>query len=85
LNRPGKNRESIGDDIQSGLAELESYGQMILANQAYFLLSPSNDIALVLRGDGITDSSLAPLLKLFPVTHTYTHSMSHSNIDESGR
>ena len=32
LNRPGKSRESIGDDIQSGLAELESYGQMILAN-----------------------------------------------------
>ena len=32
LNRPGKSRENIGDDIQSGLAELESYGQMILAN-----------------------------------------------------
>lgn len=32
LNRPGKSRENIGDDLQSGLAELESYGQMILAN-----------------------------------------------------
>ncbi len=29
---PRKSRENIGDDIQSGLAELESYGQMILAN-----------------------------------------------------
>ncbi|PLY47851.1 alkene reductase [Lelliottia sp. F153] len=32
LNRPGKSREAIGDDVESGFAELESYGQMILAN-----------------------------------------------------
>lgn len=32
LNRPGRTRDAIGADIAAGLAELESYGQMILAN-----------------------------------------------------
>lgn len=32
LNRPGRPREQIGADIESGLAELEAYGQMALAN-----------------------------------------------------
>ncbi|MCW1383698.1 alkene reductase [Novosphingobium sp. KCTC 2891] len=32
LNRPGRPREDIGADVASGLADLESYGQMILAN-----------------------------------------------------
>jgi 2,4-dienoyl-CoA reductase-like NADH-dependent reductase (Old Yellow Enzyme family) len=32
LNRPGRPREQIGADVASGLAELESYGQMPLAN-----------------------------------------------------
>ncbi|GLQ97258.1 alkene reductase [Dyella mobilis] len=32
LNRPGRLREQIGSDITAGLADLESYGQMILAN-----------------------------------------------------
>jgi len=32
LNRPGRPRERIGADIASGLADLESYGQMALAN-----------------------------------------------------
>ena len=32
LNRPGRPREEIGADIESGLAELEAYGQMVLAN-----------------------------------------------------
>jgi len=32
LNRPGRPRERIGADVASGFAELESYGQMILAN-----------------------------------------------------
>lgn len=32
LNRPGRPREQIGSDVASGLAELEAYGQMILAN-----------------------------------------------------
>lgn len=32
LNRPSRPREQIGADVASGLAELESYGQMVLAN-----------------------------------------------------
>lgn len=32
LNRPGRVRAEIGDDIESGLADLEAYGQMVLAN-----------------------------------------------------
>ena len=32
LNRPGQSRENIGTDLESGLADLEAYGQMILAN-----------------------------------------------------
>ena len=32
LNRPERPRDEIGNDIASGLAELESYGQMTLAN-----------------------------------------------------
>jgi 2,4-dienoyl-CoA reductase-like NADH-dependent reductase (Old Yellow Enzyme family) len=32
LNRPGRPREQIGDDVASGLADIESYGAMILAN-----------------------------------------------------
>ncbi|MCW2319004.1 2,4-dienoyl-CoA reductase-like NADH-dependent reductase (Old Yellow Enzyme family) [Rhodoblastus acidophilus] len=32
VNRPGSPRENIGADVDSGLAELEAYGQMILAN-----------------------------------------------------
>ncbi|HVI87409.1 MAG TPA: alkene reductase [Dongiaceae bacterium] len=32
LNRPGRPRDQIGADIATGLADLESYGQMVLAN-----------------------------------------------------
>jgi 2,4-dienoyl-CoA reductase-like NADH-dependent reductase (Old Yellow Enzyme family) len=32
LNRPDRPREQIGNDVASGLADLESYGQMVLAN-----------------------------------------------------
>lgn len=32
LNRPGRPRDEIGADIASGLADLEAYGQMVLAN-----------------------------------------------------
>jgi N-ethylmaleimide reductase len=32
LNRPGRAREQIGEDIAAGLADLEAYGQMVLAN-----------------------------------------------------
>ncbi|MEB2848038.1 alkene reductase [Endobacterium cereale] len=32
LNRPGRPREQIGADVKTGLADIESYGAMILAN-----------------------------------------------------
>ncbi|EIN0285734.1 alkene reductase [Salmonella enterica subsp. enterica serovar Newport] len=32
LNRPGRSRDQIGMDIASGLADLEAYGAMVLAN-----------------------------------------------------
>lgn len=32
LNRSGRPREEIGADVASGLADLEAYGQMVLAN-----------------------------------------------------
>jgi 2,4-dienoyl-CoA reductase-like NADH-dependent reductase (Old Yellow Enzyme family) len=32
LNRPGRPRDQIGADVVSGLADLEAYGQMVLAN-----------------------------------------------------
>lgn len=32
LNRPGRPREQIGQDAKAGLADLEAYGQMVLAN-----------------------------------------------------
>jgi len=32
LNRPGRPRDEIGADVASGLAEVEAYGQMVLAN-----------------------------------------------------
>lgn len=32
LNRPGRRRTEIGTDVASALADLEAYGQMVLAN-----------------------------------------------------
>jgi 2,4-dienoyl-CoA reductase-like NADH-dependent reductase (Old Yellow Enzyme family) len=32
LNRPGRPREQVGADVASGLADLEAYGAMVLAN-----------------------------------------------------
>jgi len=32
LNRPGRQRNQIGADVASGVADLEAYGQMVLAN-----------------------------------------------------
>ena len=32
VNRGGRSRDQIGDDVASGLADLEAYGQMVLAN-----------------------------------------------------
>src|SRR6202167_3650676 len=33
VNRPGRPRDQIGADVASGLADLEAYGQMVLANR----------------------------------------------------
>ncbi|MFC5429733.1 alkene reductase [Paraburkholderia denitrificans] len=32
LNRPGRPREQVGADVASGMADLEAYGSMVLAN-----------------------------------------------------
>jgi len=32
VNRPGRPRDQIGQDVDSGMADLESYGQMVLAS-----------------------------------------------------
>jgi 2,4-dienoyl-CoA reductase-like NADH-dependent reductase (Old Yellow Enzyme family) len=32
VNRPGRARDQVGADVGSGLADLEAYGQMVLAN-----------------------------------------------------
>ncbi len=32
LNRPGRPPDHVGADVASGLADLEAYGQMVLAN-----------------------------------------------------
>ena len=32
VNRPGRGRDEIGSDVASGLADVESYGQMTPAN-----------------------------------------------------
>lgn len=42
LNRPGRPREQIGADVTSGLADLEAYGQMILANPDFIARLKAN-------------------------------------------
>ena len=32
LNRPGKERSQIGSDVEANIADMEAYGQMVLAN-----------------------------------------------------
>ena len=32
LNRPGRSRDQVGHDMETGMADLEAYGQMVLAN-----------------------------------------------------
>jgi 2,4-dienoyl-CoA reductase-like NADH-dependent reductase (Old Yellow Enzyme family) len=32
VNRPGRSRDEVGAAVASGLADLEAYGQMVLAN-----------------------------------------------------
>jgi 2,4-dienoyl-CoA reductase-like NADH-dependent reductase (Old Yellow Enzyme family) len=47
LNRPGRPREQIGFDVASGLADLEAYGQRVLANPDFVarlkVNAPMND------------------------------------------
>ncbi|PLP99382.1 alkene reductase [Cupriavidus pauculus] len=47
LNRPGRSREQVGADLATGLADLEAYGQMILANPDFVIRlkegAPMND------------------------------------------
>jgi len=47
LNRPGRPRGAIGADVASGLADLEAYGQMVLANPDFVarleIGAPMND------------------------------------------
>ncbi|WP_175950873.1 alkene reductase [Burkholderia sp. BCC0405] len=47
LNRPGRLREHIGADVEAGLADLEAYGQMVLANPDFIARlqvdAPMND------------------------------------------
>ncbi len=42
LNRPGRPRDQIGTDVRSGLADLEAYGQMVLANPDFVERLKSN-------------------------------------------
>jgi 2,4-dienoyl-CoA reductase-like NADH-dependent reductase (Old Yellow Enzyme family) len=42
LNRPGRSRDQIGADLTSGLADLEAYGQMVLANPDFVTRLQSN-------------------------------------------
>ncbi|WP_434778923.1 alkene reductase [Neisseria sp. Ec49-e6-T10] len=42
INRPNKPREQIGQDVSSGLADLEAYGQMVLANPDFVERLQSN-------------------------------------------
>jgi N-ethylmaleimide reductase len=37
VNRPGRPRDRIGADVASGLADLEAYGQLVLANPDFAL------------------------------------------------
>ncbi|KQS76387.1 alkene reductase [Rhizobium sp. Leaf383] len=63
LNRPGRSREQIGADVRTGLADIESYGSMTLANPdfarrvQYGLAFNEPDKALFFGGDarGYTD------------------------------
>ncbi|SCW90442.1 NADH:flavin oxidoreductase / NADH oxidase family protein [Rhizobium mongolense subsp. loessense] len=42
LNRPGRPRDQIGADVTSGLADLEAYGQMVLANPDFVVRLKAN-------------------------------------------
>jgi 2,4-dienoyl-CoA reductase-like NADH-dependent reductase (Old Yellow Enzyme family) len=42
LNRPGRPRDQIGADVASELADLEAYGQMVLANPDFVVRLKAN-------------------------------------------
>lgn len=42
VNRPGRPREQVGSDLAAGLADLEAYGQMVLANPDFVERLKSN-------------------------------------------
>lgn len=42
VNRPGRPRDQIGEDVAAGLADLEAYGQMILANPDFITRLKAN-------------------------------------------
>ncbi|RZT29050.1 alkene reductase [Cupriavidus agavae] len=42
VNRPGRPRESIGTDLSSGFADIEAYGQMVLANPDFIARLQAN-------------------------------------------
>jgi len=42
LNRPGRPRENIGADVASGLADVEAYGQLVLANPDFIARLQAN-------------------------------------------
>lgn len=42
LNRPGRPRDQLGSDVASGLADMEAYGQMALANPDFVERLKSN-------------------------------------------
>lgn len=48
LNRPGRLRDQIGTDVAAGLADIESYGAMVLANPDFITRilkqAPLNDV-----------------------------------------
>ena len=51
VNRPGRPRDQIGADVASGLADLEAYGQMVLANPDF--------VARVKTGASMNDADRA--------------------------
>jgi 2,4-dienoyl-CoA reductase-like NADH-dependent reductase (Old Yellow Enzyme family) len=51
VNRPGRPRDRIGADVASGLADLEAYGQLVLANPDF--------VARVKTGAALNEASRA--------------------------
>ena len=52
LNRPGRPREQIGADVASGLADLEAYGAMVLANPDFVERLKANEAMNEPRREG---------------------------------